>query len=280
MENGKEIEAEFEKKLAYPSIQQGWGILGLFIVISLAFSIPIALLRLFGLELPGGPTLFFSYSIPLLVLILVTRYWWKRNPLNHNQLSFKSFPFELFPAILIICVSLMFINGEIVSWMPMPEFIKEIFKDFVQPNAWGFATIAIAAAILEEVLFRGIVLEGLLRNYHPWRAILWSALFFGIFHLNPWQFVVAFLLGTAIGYLYWKTRSIWVGVLIHFINNATAFVLGIYYPEEESFSDLFELGLIERILLFVLAGFLVWQCYRFTERYFKAKANVSTEPLE
>lgn len=74
----------------------------------------------------------------------------------------------------------------------------------------------------EELLFRGALLPGLLRNYRPAVAIGQSALLFGLFHVNPAQVVNAFLMGLLLGWLYYRSRSLWLCVYLHGLYNALA----------------------------------------------------------
>lgn len=59
------------------------------------------------------------------------------------------------------------------------------------------------APVLEEIVFRGIMLDGFPKRYSPTKATLWSALFFGLIHLNPVQSVGAFMLGISLGWLHY-----------------------------------------------------------------------------
>lgn len=46
--------------------------------------------------------------------------------------------------------------------------------------------MVIAAPVLEELIFRGMMLEGLLKKYSPVTSIIISSILFGVAHLNPW----------------------------------------------------------------------------------------------
>ncbi|HET9642130.1 MAG TPA: CPBP family intramembrane glutamic endopeptidase [Burkholderiaceae bacterium] len=59
-----------------------------------------------------------------------------------------------------------------------------------------------------ELLFRGLILQGFLRRYRPAVSLFASALLFGLAHGNVHQFLVAFPLGLANGWLVWRTRSL------------------------------------------------------------------------
>ena len=260
-------------KMAYPNVKQGWGILGLYLAITVVFSIPISIVAIFGVDIQTGPFLFVNYAIPLITLILITQYWWKKNPKNQVKIALKPFPVTIIPVVFVLTLALGIVNNGITGLVPMPDFLIEIFKDALQINIWGFITIVLAASILEEILFRGIVLEGLLRNYNPFKAILWSSLFFGIFHMNPWQFVAAFFIGMAIGYLYWKTGSIWVGILMHAINNGIAFYLMATYPDVDSVGEIFNLEWIGSSSIFLMAIVIIWGAYKYFENYFSKKTQ-------
>ncbi len=99
-----------------------------------------------------------------------------------------------------------------------------------------FIGAAVVAPLTEEFAMRGVVL-GALRKYGDGFAILVSALLFGLMHGNFVQIPFAFVVGLALGFAVVKTGSVWTGVIIHFINNASAVVIdsvGKYLPEEAS----------------------------------------------
>ena len=56
-------------------------------------------------------------------------------------------------------------------------------------------------------------------------SIIISAFLFGFIHLNPWQFLPAFLGGLFFGYLYNISKNIWLCILLHFFNNGMAILL-------------------------------------------------------
>ena len=90
-------------------------------------------------------------------------------------------------------------------------------------------TLTLAPAFIEEIIFRGIVMQSL-RRFGDMFALVASALIFGIFHLNLIQMPYAFILGLCIGYLVMRTGSLWVGIIIHLINNGVAVAFEFMYP--------------------------------------------------
>ena len=111
---------------------------------------------------------------------------------------------------------------------PMPEWLETMLKGMTGGAFWAnFLCVSIFAPFFEEWLCRGMVLRGLLGNgMRPVWAIVVSALFFALIHLNPWQAVPAFLLGCLFGFVYYRTGSLLLTMLMHFANNTCALICG------------------------------------------------------
>ena len=106
------------------------------------------------------------------------------------------------------------------------EQIMELMKTMTGGPFWSsFLVVAIFAPIFEEWLCRGMVLRGLLTKMKPVWAIVISALFFAVIHANPWQALNAFMIGLLMGYVYYKTGSLILTMIIHFVNNGTSVIL-------------------------------------------------------
>ena len=112
-----------------------------------------------------------------------------------------------------------------------------------------------------------MILRGLLNHkredgstMHPAWAIVISALFFGLIHANPWQALPAFMLGCLFGYVYYKTGSLKLTMLMHCVNNTLSTLLSRFGGEEvsqaKSLLDLMPVW--EYILLFCISvGILI-----------------------
>jgi membrane protease YdiL (CAAX protease family) len=81
--------------------------------------------------------------------------------------------------------------------------------------------LAILPPLVEEVVFRGILVERLSVKWRTSVAVIVSAVAFGILHVDP---VGAGMFGLMTGLLYLRTGSLWPGILIHFANNLLALV--------------------------------------------------------
>ncbi|MBR6458395.1 MAG: CPBP family intramembrane metalloprotease [Bacteroidales bacterium] len=133
-------------------------------------------------------------------------------------------------AALVILVTLVAgtVSDAITALLPeMPEWLKTALESMTSGTLWiNFVCVSIFAPIFEEWLCRGMILRGLLdRGVRPIWAILFSAVFFGLIHMNIWQMIPAILLGMLFGYVYWKTRSLKLTMLMHFTNNTFALVI-------------------------------------------------------
>ena len=134
-------------------------------------------------------------------------------------------------ALLVMAGTLAasYCSDAILSVMPeMPAWLEDALKSLTTGDSLflNFLLVSIFAPFFEEWLCRGMILRGLLGNkVKPAWAIVISAVFFAFIHLNPWQAVPAFLLGCLFGYVYYKTGSLRLTMLMHFTNNTFALVM-------------------------------------------------------
>lgn len=116
-----------------------------------------------------------------------------------------------------------------------------------------FLALCVMPAIAEELLFRG-AFQGLMRPCGSAAAIFAPALLFGVLHLDLAQGLTAFACGVFLGWLAERSGSILPGMLLHFVNNALAFLtiyLRYYAPAEVSFG-------VELFILLVFPAFGAW----------------------
>ena len=133
-------------------------------------------------------------------------------------------------ALLTVLATLAaaFCSDAVLVLLPdMPEALEALLAGMTQGTLWiNFLMVSIFAPFFEEWLCRGMILRGLLGNgMKPAAAIAVSALFFAFIHLNPWQAVPAFLLGCLFGYVYYKTGSLRLTMLMHFTNNSFSLLM-------------------------------------------------------
>lgn len=152
-------------------------------------------------------------------------------------------PFSPIQLIIAVCCWIFFLPlAELCTGLiPTDGLLEELYKSFEKTfnimlnyKIAGFITICILAPIFEEIIFRGIILKGMLNHkVKPVIAIFVSGLIFGLAHLNPWQFIGAGILGIIFGFIYYRTNSLFLTMLLHFLNNTLSYILMLIYGDKE-----------------------------------------------
>ena len=90
-----------------------------------------------------------------------------------------------------------------------------------------FLSVALAAPVVEEVIFRGLIQSRLAHALPGWPAVVLSALLFALCHGQPVWMGYAFVLGMVLGIMAWRTGSILPSILTHIVFNAIGQVLSL-----------------------------------------------------
>lgn len=114
----------------------------------------------------------------------------------------------------------------------------------------------IAPAVSEELLFRGIIGNGLLNRYGVMPGMLVTSMVFAIVHMHPIHATAVFALGAVIHWVYLTTRSIWGPILLHFCNNGFAMFATLYLGAGEAESE----GSISPLLTLCSFGTILLLC--------------------
>lgn len=200
----------------------------------------------------------------LLAFIFMTIHLWKGGYINTDKTTWSPISATYLSLTAAISVSAIVLIDYILSLMPqLPDIMKESFTD-LQSNGLGILSIALLGPILEELLFRGAITGILLKKYTPTKAILLSALIFGIFHINPAQVVFASFFGLLLTWIYYKSASLIPCILMHVLNNSVSVYLSLKYPTMEHTQDIFPgntyyIILFTALLLFTGAFLLIRQ---------------------
>tara|TARA_B100001142_G_scaffold85490_2_gene86872 strand:- start:2039 stop:2920 length:882 start_codon:yes stop_codon:yes gene_type:complete len=114
------------------------------------------------------------------------------------------------------------INSEAI----VTAFLK---MDTIWDLFFTILVLAIVPAVGEELLFRGYIQQRIARSLGSQHtSILITAFLFSAIHLHFQGMIPRFLLGLLLGYLFYWSRSLWIPILAHFVNNAQAVVFS--YP--------------------------------------------------
>jgi len=223
----------------YPNLGQAFGIFGIYIVFALGTGLIIPVFfRLFGSS--NQPLMNLVGYVLAGILTLLFTLMFKRRSDPGPFVRFGGMPLLITILLLILTPALAIVIEPLSSLIPMPEIVENIFALLEDKTVYTGLMVVAAGPLFEEVLFRGLILEGFLRRYSPWKSIVWSSVIFGLFHLNPWQFIPAFILGILMGYVYWKTRSLWLCIFVHLVNNGLSY-LALFFIDEKNavVADLF-----------------------------------------
>ncbi len=227
-----------------PGVKGMFVLLGWFLVGNLLASLLVAI---FGMFVPQQVLLDYSmlvvYPLSFIPAMMYAAHKSQRNSLFETGYKLNSSNFGPFKAWQMVLITIVLTYSFMVAFdypnylnfklTTQNGFMKQFYDILMEtlsrmtggPLWSSFLLTAIFAPIFEEWLCRGMVLRGLLTRMKPGWAIVVSALFFALIHMNPWQALNAFGIGLVMGYVYYKTGSLWLTMLIHFVNNGTAVVL-------------------------------------------------------
>ncbi len=161
----------------------------------------------------------------------------------------------------------------VLQLFPISSSITDGWYKFLTGGLGSIVLICLIAPVVEEMLFRGIILRSFLRQYPPGVAIVHSAAVFGMAHLNVYQFMLAFLLGLLLGKLYERTRSLLPGMLVHGCYNTGVTILA-WQSERSEWSTVADWSMQWSVFAVASGGAGAWLLYRLVT----PRAASSAEP--
>lgn len=184
---------------------------------------------------------FNSYELIIMTLSYIGAFYVFKKVISKNvklEISHNKINIKYLLIYSIIIMSIGFIGDYVV------KFLNDIFKFFgfyfIETNVTDifsynniyefiivFIYACIVAPILEELLFRGYVIN-LFKKYGKKTAIILSACMFGITHAEFMQIIPAIFCGIILGILYIKTNNIKVCIACHMINNIFGIINNYY----------------------------------------------------
>ncbi|MBE6205214.1 MAG: CPBP family intramembrane metalloprotease [Rikenellaceae bacterium] len=139
------------------------------------------------------------------------------------------------------------LNGYLLIWCitialePLSELLPGD-QSALGSGGWLLLSAVVLAPLFEEVVFRGYVAGSLRRSYGALVAWIGSAVAFGLVHLIPSVVLSATLMGLVLGYFALRYRSLWLSIVLHAMNNATACFLRIVDMEDVTVRELMDGG--------------------------------------
>lgn len=144
------------------------------------------------------------------------------------------FNFKLNNIQLLLVATLVVALFEIVFNIPISKTIRsfsastKIINNPFQSFAFAFGAVLVGP-IIEELIFRGIILKGFLGRYTPIKAIVFSAIMFGLVHAQLILIPQATLIGLFLGWIYYKTNSVGTTIILHSTANLFSLLAGYLY---------------------------------------------------
>ena len=181
----------------------------------------------------------FSFILPALATVIFV---YKKLWVNYLRLDKRPFVESVLFGIAWFVVSIPFIQFayQLNQKLPLPQWMLNLENDtsnllegiIAQNNYYEIVIniflIGVIPAIGEEMMFRGIIQQQigrLLKNEH---VVVWvSAAIFSAIHMQFQGFFARMLLGSLLGYMFVWTKSLWVPMVLHLLNNGLQ-VIGIY----------------------------------------------------
>ena len=244
-----------------------------------------------GMRIGQGISSIFMFVVPPIVYYFVTRKEHQMRDLGFRGIN-KPWPLFLLVAVALVFVS-MPVTTQLGLWNenmklgPAFEKIEEIIKSLEETAAAAtekllntdtiggllvnLIVIALIPAVGEELTFRGVVQQGLTRRMNPHVAILIASAIFSFIHFQFYGFLPRLFLGMVLGYMFYVSGSLWISMLMHFLNNGFAVV--VYYLNNKGIIDVDveHVGQTQSVWLLVASavvtvGLIVW-CWRKRKRF-------------
>lgn len=164
---------------------------------------------------------------------------------SHAKLALRALGFRKFPVgrtffwIVVLIIAILAVNNIyqyliIAFHLNLQTNDQVLLAESKYAPLTTYATLLVAvfvAPFCEEIFFRGFVFQGLRRGMPVGWAIVFSALLFGVAHADPGSFAVLFIIGIALAFLRWRTKSIWPGMILHMLNNGIGAMVIIFYMQ-------------------------------------------------
>jgi membrane protease YdiL (CAAX protease family) len=218
--------------------------IGMFIVSSwiTAWSLSTDPVKFLGLNLWPG---FFITSLVIILTFFTL-------PMN-NYLTYFNNQLEL-PSAL---------SGIQEYFVSKEAQMEDIMNGFLSVQTFGgllmnIIIIGLIPALGEEFLFRGLIQKLLIKGFKKVHlAVILTAFVFALFHFQFLSLLPRFVLGIILGYLYIWSGSLWMSILMHFINNSLAVIYYHYYLNGKTGDTLEVIGTPGNDLVYALLSFAI-----------------------
>ncbi|MDH3268791.1 MAG: CPBP family intramembrane metalloprotease, partial [Ignavibacteria bacterium] len=179
--------------------------------------------------------------------------------------------------------SSQFINSIKYLLDSLNELIEKTFGNLIHADnivemLLVIITISIIPAICEEVMFRGYVQRSFSFKFKSHTAALLTALFFALYHFNPYGLIPLAIIGFYLGFAAYSSQSLVIPIVLHFLNNFFAVMLYFIIGDDELFkSNVSDVESLDaNIIYFFLLLFMFSVLIYFINNYYK-KSKIELE---
>jgi membrane protease YdiL (CAAX protease family) len=120
-----------------------------------------------------------------------------------------------------------FINSVKSFFDSLNEMVEKTYGNLLSAsNIFEFALVVIVVAIVpalsEETMFRGFIQRSFELRYKKYYGAIITAIFFSLYHFNPYGLIPLFILGAFFGFAAYKSKTLLIPMFLHFLNNFSA----------------------------------------------------------
>ena len=203
-----------------------------------------------GLRVSSGVQMVFMFFMPAITLVT----WSGHKPIAYLALNRSSNSFVLYSIaflILLLGMPLISLLSQVNQLIILPDWLSglELWMQNLEKSAqtttnlllkgtsvWDYLGnilfVGVFAAVAEEVFFRGVLQQLLLKLFKNRHAGVWMGAFiFSLMHLQFYGFLPRIVLGAVLGYLFLYSKNLWIPIFVHFMNNVLVVTFNFFFRE-------------------------------------------------
>jgi uncharacterized protein len=176
-----------------------------------------------------------------------------------------------------------FINSIKFLLDSLNELIEKTFGNLIRADNIAemilvIITISIVPAICEEVMFRGYIQRSFGFKFKPRIAAILTALFFALYHFNPYGLIPLAIIGFYLGFAAYTSQSLVIPMIIHFMNNFFAVMLYFIIGDDELFkSNVSDAAALDANIIYFLILLVMFTALMFFIKNYYKKIRITQE---
>jgi membrane protease YdiL (CAAX protease family) len=203
----------------------------------------------------------------LVIRLVVGRDWTRQLALRRPSVAHTFLALASFPALVLLGNIAYHILRNVLHVPSLSDWGIGGMEEMVQVFSkwpWSFAVLVIGLGpgVGEELWCRGFLGRGLVGNYGVVLGVVATSFFFGLIHLDPCQGTMAMVMGLWLHFVYLTTRSLWLPMLLHFLNNSLAVLVTRFPQLEQIEKSPADIPLFVYLSAFLLLGAAAYALYQ------------------